>query len=245
MQQSGIYVIENSVTRHRYVGSAVNFSKRRREHFGALRRGDHCSVVLQRAFDKHGEHVLSFRPLFVCAPEHLLMYEQRAIDTFRPEYNICRTAGSRLGAKYSEESRALLSKIRKGKPRSPAQLAHLAALSAAQSGKSGRKHSPETIEKIKAARSRQVVTDEHRAAIARANVGRRQTTETIEKIRAAKLGVKRGPMSDEQKAKVSAAHLGRRRPAETRERIRLARFGTKWSAAHYIARGLTPPIEEQ
>lgn len=241
MDASGIYVIVNSITGHRYVGSAVRLQKRRREHFGALRRGDHASLVLQRAYDKHGVDALVFRLLLLCDPRDLLMYEQRAIDVFRPEYNICKVAGSRLGAKYTDEARARLSETRRGAPRSLAQLAHLQALASAARGKPGKRLSDETIKKIRVARSQQVITPEHRAAIGAAATGRRHSAATIEKIRAAKVGKKRAPFSPEHKEKIGAAHLGRKRSAETRERIRLARLGTKWTAAHYVARGLTPP----
>lgn len=243
MSQSGIYEIVNAMTGHRYVGSAVKLDKRRREHFGALRRGDHRSVVLQRAFDKYGEHILVFRPLLLCEPENLLFYEQRALDSYQPEYNICKVAGSRLGAKYSAEARKRLSDARRGSPRSQAQLAHLARLAEAARGHPARPHSADAIAKIKAARARQVITPEHRAAIAAASIGRKHTAETIEKIRAAKVGVKRGPMSAEQKAKLAAVNAGRKHSAEARERMRAARLGTKWSPAQYIARGLVPPEE--
>jgi group I intron endonuclease len=168
---AGIYVIENSVTGHCYIGSAMKFEKRRREHFGALRRGDHRSVVLQRAYDKHGAEVLTFRPLLVCSVENLLFYEQRAIDVYRPAYNICKVAGSRLGSKYTEESRALLSSIRKGKPRSEAQLAHLARMTEANRGRVKGPLPDVVREKIRATLQGRTLPEEHKAAIGRSHRG--------------------------------------------------------------------------
>ncbi len=183
---SGIYVIENTSTGHRYVGSAVNVDRRRSHHYAAMRRGEHRSVVLQRAFNKHGEDTLRFRVLLLCEPHNLLMYEQRAIDAFAPEYNICKVAGSRLGAKYSEEARARLSALRKAQPRSPAQLAHLAALSDRARGKAGRPIGADERERIAAALRGRKLSPDHVQRIRDAATNRPHTEEARQKIAAAK-----------------------------------------------------------
>lgn len=110
---SGIYTI-TSLSGKMYVGSAVNFKRRLSIHWFDLRIGQHHSRPLQAAYDKYGEENLNFSKLLVCGKEDLLFYEQRALDILKPEYNVCKVAGSRLGAKASPETR---SKQRGPKPR--------------------------------------------------------------------------------------------------------------------------------
>lgn len=105
---SGIYQIK-SPSGGFYVGSAVNFNMRWYMHKSHLRRGIHHSRALQRACNKYGLENLSFIRLLVCRPSDLLMFEQRAIDILKPNYNSCLIAGSRLGTKQSDEARAKMS----------------------------------------------------------------------------------------------------------------------------------------
>jgi group I intron endonuclease len=81
-----------------------------------LRNGDHHNIHLQRSWDKHGESSFSMKPIIYCDSEQSLLYEQMALDTLKPEYNIatCAEASAR-GAKRSEKTKRLLSKIQKGK----------------------------------------------------------------------------------------------------------------------------------
>jgi group I intron endonuclease len=120
--KTGIYAI-TSPSGARYVGSAVSFAGRWNAHRHQLRRGTHHSVGLQRAFNKYGEGTLVFSKLIVCAPGDLLMYEQIAIDaTPRAKlYNSALSAGSMLGFKHSDETKAKWSAARRGmkRPRSP------------------------------------------------------------------------------------------------------------------------------
>lgn len=62
----GIYKIINVVNNKFYVGSAVDFARRKRIHWWKLRRGDHPNKYLQAAWDKYGE--TSF--VFVIVEEH-------------------------------------------------------------------------------------------------------------------------------------------------------------------------------
>ena len=74
-------------------------------------------------FNKYDEQNFEFKIQLVCAPENLLFYEQRAIDILKPEYNILKVAGSRLGAKFSESTKAKWSAIRKGVVQTPEHVA--------------------------------------------------------------------------------------------------------------------------
>lgn len=50
-----IYKIINAINNKFYVGSAVNFEKRKARHLWRLRRGDHANKHLQAAWNKYGE----------------------------------------------------------------------------------------------------------------------------------------------------------------------------------------------
>jgi|DEB19_MinimDraft_3_1074340.scaffolds.fasta_scaffold56684_2 group I intron endonuclease len=56
----GIYKIINAVNNKFYVGSAVNFEKRKARHIWRLRRGDHINKRLQAAWNKYGEAAFVF-----------------------------------------------------------------------------------------------------------------------------------------------------------------------------------------
>lgn len=55
-----IYKIINVVNNKFYVGSAVDFEKRKARHIWRLRRGDHANKHLQAAWSKYGEQAFVF-----------------------------------------------------------------------------------------------------------------------------------------------------------------------------------------
>ena len=55
-----IYKIINAINNKFYVGSAVNFEKRKARHIWRLRRGDHANKHLQSAWEKYGEDAFVF-----------------------------------------------------------------------------------------------------------------------------------------------------------------------------------------
>lgn len=110
---SGIYLIQ-SKSGKKYIGSAIDFNRRKSEHFSMLERQVHPNIKLQRAFNKYGKENLQFKQLLVCDKQNLLFYEQLAIDGLNPEYNICKVAGSRLGSKHTTECRLHYSITRTG-----------------------------------------------------------------------------------------------------------------------------------
>lgn len=119
---AGIYKIVNTVTGKCYIGSAVNISARWSLHKHQLARRVHHSTKLQRAWDKYSADVFSFEVLEAVAnTEHLVVREQFWIDQLRSVasgYNVKPVAGSSLGFKFTEESRAKMSQIQIGRPRS-------------------------------------------------------------------------------------------------------------------------------
>jgi group I intron endonuclease len=56
----GIYKIINVVNNKFYVGSAVNFKRRKTRHFSELRTGKHNNSKLQNAWNKYGEQSFVF-----------------------------------------------------------------------------------------------------------------------------------------------------------------------------------------
>ncbi|MCI0146684.1 GIY-YIG nuclease family protein [Paraburkholderia sediminicola] len=106
--RSGIYTI-TSPSGKQYVGSTVRFKQRWKVHICELRKGTHHSRALQFAANKYGVEALVFaRFLSVPSKEDLIAYEQIVIDTLKPAYNMCPVAGSILGFKQSDETRAKL-----------------------------------------------------------------------------------------------------------------------------------------
>lgn len=133
---TGIYEIRNIKNGRQYIGSAVNVSKRWREHLRQLEEGRHHSRFMQRCWNKNGGENFIFRVIISCSVDNLIMYEQRAIDAIRPHYNSNKTAGSMLGHKHSEETRA---KMRSSRPKNFSPM-------------TGKKHTDETRRKISEAK---------------------------------------------------------------------------------------------
>ena len=107
-----IYQVRHIGSGKVYVGSAIDPRKRYREHLSVLRRGIHHSRYLQRAWDKYGKDAFVFEiiepVLFV---EDLISREQHWIDKLRASerkygFNASPVAGSVLGIKRSDETRA-------------------------------------------------------------------------------------------------------------------------------------------
>lgn len=109
-KQTGVYEIVCLPTGKRYIGSAArSFGLRWNLHKSHLRRGIHHSRYLQRAWDKHGEDAFRFSALIVCRPEDAVFYEQRAVISLNPEFNVAEVRGSGFGREFSAEQKAAIS----------------------------------------------------------------------------------------------------------------------------------------
>ena len=197
---TGVYQIRNLLNGKLYVGSAAqNFWKRWSSHRGRLNKGNHHSIKLQRAWNKHGEARFVFEVLLVCDSSECLSHEQTYLNKLGSAlngYNVCPVAGSLRGTKRSDEVRAKISTASKN-------------------------ITNETREKMSAAAKRNM-TPERRAKIS--STARNISEETRAKMRAAKQNI-----SDETRAKMSACRKGKKLSDETRQRMSVARKGVKRS----------------
>jgi group I intron endonuclease len=98
---SGIYKI--TINNKIYIGSAINFKSRRRQHLHYLKNNKHQNKHLQRLFNKYGDIVIE--KIESCKPSILIEREQFYIDTLNPEINILKVAGSRLGSKHTYQAK--------------------------------------------------------------------------------------------------------------------------------------------
>lgn len=127
LNRSGIYKITCTANGRFYIGSAVNFKARWAIHTHGISKGTHHSRHLQRAWSKYGEEAFKFEVLMVCEKADLLMYEQRAIDVLKPEFNMSPTAGSTLGMKHTAEQRKANSERCKARCNTPEEKARMSA----------------------------------------------------------------------------------------------------------------------
>jgi group I intron endonuclease len=103
--KSGIYKIENQITKDVYIGSSVNLSNRKSRHFKDLEKNIHHSIILQRAVNKYGIENFNFIIIEKCDKNSLLIREQYYLDTLLPLYNILTIAGNSLGHVVSKETK--------------------------------------------------------------------------------------------------------------------------------------------
>lgn len=102
---SCIYIILNVINNKRYIGSAKDFKVRKYRHLLALRKNQHGNIFLQRAFNKYGEENFKFEIIAIVKDiNDLIEREQFYLDLLKPEYNICKIAGSALGRKHTSEA---------------------------------------------------------------------------------------------------------------------------------------------
>lgn len=188
---TGIYKI-SAPSGHFYIGSAVQIDRRWRRHLKDLRSNKHANIGLQRATKKYGIDSLEFSKMIICAPCDLLLFEQRAIDVMRPEYNIAPVAGSSLGIKRSDEFKTKVSNGMKGRK-----------VSAETRARIGEKHKGKTLkpyqlQALADGRARKPLSVEFRREQAKAM----HTPASREKRRLAQIGRQ---VSAETRAKISSS----------------------------------------
>lgn len=98
-----IYGILNKLSGKYYIGSAINFSRRKRQHLKMLKEKNHHSYLLQKDWK---ENLFEFIILEnVKEKENLIQREQWWIDNTQSFYNICKIASSSLGIKRTKETK--------------------------------------------------------------------------------------------------------------------------------------------
>lgn len=184
---SGIYKITQLSTTNIYVGSSYQIEQRWSQHKYALRRGTHRNKLLLSAWHESGEDDFVFEIIEECSPDKiaLLALEQHYMDTLQPFFNIAPKAGSRLGSKASDETKARQSASMKGK-------------------NVGKVRSAETRAKL--SEIALSMSDETKGKMAAAKLGGKATDETREKMRAAKLGKPKDPESIRKMIEVRSAN---------------------------------------
>ena len=134
----GIYAIIHNLTGASYVGQSIDIEFRWRMHRNALRVARHDNVHLQRAWTKDGEAAFEFVVVEECAADDCTDREQFWLDRFREAgsvYNLGLCANPTWkGRTHSAESRARMSKARRGKHLPPISMEHRERIGAAQRG---------------------------------------------------------------------------------------------------------------
>lgn len=105
---SCIYRILNIKNTKSYIGSAIDFNRRKRRHLNLLRNNNHHSFKLQNSFNKYGEENFIFEILEIVTDiENIIKIEQKWIDLEIPLLNMTLIAGlnSSMGMKRSDETR--------------------------------------------------------------------------------------------------------------------------------------------
>ena len=108
----GIYLItctKPNGDRLYYAGQSSHCKRRKLEHFGALRRGNHNNQFMQRTFNKYGEASFTFDVVETCLPHHLNERESAWVKPLAGlpfSFNIAIEPGATTrGLKHSEEAR--------------------------------------------------------------------------------------------------------------------------------------------
>ena len=208
MMQSGVYQIRNIIDGKTYVGSSGNALKRWYRHRSALRRGQHHSEKLQRAWVKHGEANFVFEMLEACLIPDLRTREQWWMDHLQSYilgYNCTAKA-----LEHNEEVRERLASRRRGKATTPETRKRM---SEAHQGRSlsaehlQKLHSPEARKKAADTKRGQPLDPERRAVLA--------DPTNQAKAAASRLGVKRGPYKKRTQSD------GRNKPMSPEHRAKL------------------------
>ncbi len=112
----GIYAWKNEKNGKLYVGSSQDLARRLRSYFNINYLIKESSMVINKALLKEGYASFSLYILEYCSEgkKDLLQREQYYLNTLNPEYNILKIAGSLLGFKHYEKTRAKISSSKAG-----------------------------------------------------------------------------------------------------------------------------------
>lgn len=116
----GVYRWNNLITGKSYIGSSKDLSNRLRAYYSTnnIKRivGKESSIICN-AILKYNYENFSLDILEYCKINILIEREQYYLDLLKPEYNILKTAGSRLNHKLTEKTKKAVSIALRGKKR--------------------------------------------------------------------------------------------------------------------------------
>lgn len=177
-----------------YVGSSVDFERRRRHHVSYLDRGAHGNQILQRTWDKYGSSEFEIALIEETETDRLTEREQFWMDFLSPTCNISVAADHPTrGRRLSDDAKRKLSAACIGKKVSVETRQKIRAALI------GRKRSPEALQKA-----------------SQTLRGRKRTAEQVLRNRESHTGLK---ASEETRRKMSEAHIGRVMSEEIRRKI--------------------------
>lgn len=128
----GIYIIQNTINNHIYIGSSSNVTKRFNSHLNLLNKNKHFNSHLQAAWNKYRKENFVFLHVEkISNPKTRLIRENKWIKIHKPEYNNIlvndnnyffhsdetkeKIRQKALNRKVSDETKAKIKQINKGK----------------------------------------------------------------------------------------------------------------------------------
>lgn len=173
MIKLGIYKIISTIKPDRfYIGSSNNLDRRIKKHLYELKIQKHHSSKMQRHVNKYGIDDLKIEIIEYCELEKLIDREQFYLDTLKPYFNTSTISVGCGGWKMTDEHKAILSKVHKGRIKSEEERRKISE------GNKGHitseetkiklrqlKHSEETKKKISIAHKGRKLLEEHRQKI--------------------------------------------------------------------------------
>lgn len=113
--KSGIYMLLCNTTNKSYIGSSLNLRNRMLTYYSVNVRKKEDRLI-HRAIEKYGEDNFSLIILEFCPSDTitLLEKEQLALDLWKPQYNVLTIAGALIGFLHSDETKVLMSELKKG-----------------------------------------------------------------------------------------------------------------------------------
>jgi group I intron endonuclease len=164
----GIYCIENTLNKKKYIGQAVNIERRKNEHFKLLENNRHPNDHLQKSWNKYGKTNFSFCSIENFDNENTLTEKERYwmnyYNTMNSDFGYNKKEAGKKG-KLSQESKNKISLKNKG-----------------------RKPSENTIKNGILSRKGKHLSVEHRKKISNSEKGRVISNNTREKIRISHCG---------------------------------------------------------
>lgn len=112
--KSGIYMWKNNINEKFYIGSSNNLKRRFISYYDVNSLRKENGMLINKALLKYGHSAFTLYILEYCKVEDLLIREQYYFDTFKPTYNICRTAGSTLGRLHTSDAKDKISNSKLG-----------------------------------------------------------------------------------------------------------------------------------